>query len=86
MEFWAVNTDAQALENHQAMNKLQIGSQLTRGLGASLRFPGRSPVAAPAPEPASLAACLRGLPETLWRAQTLPQPGLARAGPGRVAK
>lgn len=33
VEFWAVNTDAQALENHQALNKLQIGSQLTRGLG-----------------------------------------------------
>lgn len=34
VEFWAVNTDAQALENHQALNKLQIGAQLTRGLGA----------------------------------------------------
>ena len=34
VEFWAVNTDAQALENHQALNKLQIGGQLTRGLGA----------------------------------------------------
>lgn len=33
VEFWAVNTDAQALENHQALNKLQIGGQLTRGLG-----------------------------------------------------
>ncbi|KAL4854507.1 Cell division protein FtsZ 1 [Chlorella vulgaris] len=33
VEFWAVNTDAQALENHQALNKLQIGTQLTRGLG-----------------------------------------------------
>ncbi len=33
VEFWAVNTDAQALENHAAMNKLQIGAQLTRGLG-----------------------------------------------------
>lgn len=34
MEFWAVNTDAQALESHQALNKLQIGTTLTRGLGA----------------------------------------------------
>ena len=33
VEFWAVNTDAQALENHQALNKLQIGTTLTRGLG-----------------------------------------------------
>lgn len=33
VEFWAVNTDAQALESHQALNKLQIGTQLTRGLG-----------------------------------------------------
>lgn len=33
VEFWAVNTDAQALESHQAMNKLQIGTTLTRGLG-----------------------------------------------------
>lgn len=36
MEFWAVNTDAQALESHQALNKLQIGSNLTRGLGRFL--------------------------------------------------
>ncbi len=33
VEFWAVNTDAQALAAHQALNKLQIGSELTRGLG-----------------------------------------------------
>jgi cell division protein FtsZ len=33
VEFWAVNTDAQALESHQALNKLQIGTNLTRGLG-----------------------------------------------------
>lgn len=33
VEFWAVNTDAQALESHAALNKLQIGTQLTRGLG-----------------------------------------------------
>jgi len=37
VEFWAVNTDAQALENHQSLNKLQIGTTLTRGLGE--RFP-----------------------------------------------
>lgn len=28
-----MNTDAQALESHQALNKLQIGTTLTRGLG-----------------------------------------------------
>ena len=33
VEFWAVNTDAQALENSLAMNKVQMGSELTRGLG-----------------------------------------------------
>ena len=33
VEFWAVNTDAQALEQSQAANKVQIGSELTRGLG-----------------------------------------------------
>jgi len=33
VEFWAVNTDAQALTNHSAPNKVQIGSELTRGLG-----------------------------------------------------
>lgn len=33
VEFWAVNTDAQALEKHDALNKLQIGTALTRGLG-----------------------------------------------------
>ena len=33
VEFWAVNTDAQALANHAAPNKVQIGTELTRGLG-----------------------------------------------------
>ena len=33
VEFWAVNTDAQALENSLAANKVQMGSELTRGLG-----------------------------------------------------
>jgi hypothetical protein len=33
VEFWAINTDAQALAHHSAPNKLQIGSQVTRGLG-----------------------------------------------------
>lgn len=33
VEFWAVNTDAQALANHTASNKMQIGTALTRGLG-----------------------------------------------------
>ncbi len=28
-----MNTDAQALEGHLAMNKLQIGADLTKGLG-----------------------------------------------------
>ena len=36
VEFWAVNTDAQALENSLAMNKVQLGGTLTRGLGAPL--------------------------------------------------
>lgn len=39
VEFWAVNTDAQALESHQALNKLQIGTTLTRGLGECDRWP-----------------------------------------------
>ncbi|GIL69559.1 hypothetical protein Vretimale_13643 [Volvox reticuliferus] len=33
VEFWAINTDAQALAAHQALNKVQIGTELTRGLG-----------------------------------------------------
>eukprot|EP00238_Polyblepharides_amylifera_P002018 CAMPEP_0196585528 /NCGR_PEP_ID=MMETSP1081-20130531/51004_1 /TAXON_ID=36882 /ORGANISM="Pyramimonas amylifera, Strain CCMP720" /LENGTH=326 /DNA_ID=CAMNT_0041907105 /DNA_START=462 /DNA_END=1442 /DNA_ORIENTATION=- len=33
VEFWAVNTDSQALDNSQAANCLQIGELLTRGLG-----------------------------------------------------
>jgi cell division protein FtsZ len=33
VEFWAINTDAQALANHAAPHKLQIGTQVTRGLG-----------------------------------------------------
>jgi len=34
VEFWAINTDAQALKSHSAENKLIIGSAVTRGLGA----------------------------------------------------
>ena len=33
VEFWAVNTDAQALDNSLAPNKVQMGNELTRGLG-----------------------------------------------------
>ncbi len=34
VEFWAINTDAQALSHAGAMNRLQLGQKLTRGLGA----------------------------------------------------
>lgn len=34
IEFWTVNTDAQALSNVATDNSLQIGQKLTRGLGA----------------------------------------------------
>jgi cell division protein FtsZ len=34
VEFWAINTDAQALTNSQASQRLQLGQKLTRGLGA----------------------------------------------------
>jgi len=34
VSFWAINTDAQALEKSEASNRLQIGTELTRGLGA----------------------------------------------------
>ena len=39
VEFIAVNTDAQALQMCDADIKLQIGDQLTRGLGAGRRTP-----------------------------------------------
>ncbi|MBD2306493.1 cell division protein FtsZ [Chroococcidiopsis sp. FACHB-1243] len=34
VEFWSINTDAQALTHSAAPRKLQIGQKLTRGLGA----------------------------------------------------
>ncbi|MBD1912923.1 MULTISPECIES: cell division protein FtsZ [unclassified Leptolyngbya] len=34
IEFWTVNTDAQALSNSITTNRLQVGQKLTRGLGA----------------------------------------------------
>ncbi len=34
VEFVVANTDRQALEAHQAQNKIQLGKELTRGLGA----------------------------------------------------
>ncbi|MGC2458318.1 MAG: cell division protein FtsZ [Gallionellaceae bacterium] len=37
VEFVAINTDAQALKNNKARHQLQIGSNLTKGLGAGAR-------------------------------------------------
>ena len=37
VEFWAINTDAQALEVSLAENKLQIGSKVTKGLGGGAK-------------------------------------------------
>src|SRR5258708_30865600 len=34
VDFFAINTDMQALERNKAPNKVQIGKNLTRGLGA----------------------------------------------------
>jgi cell division protein FtsZ len=34
VEFWTINTDAQALTQSQAPKRLQLGQKLTRGLGA----------------------------------------------------
>ncbi len=34
IEFWAINTDAQALLHSASLNRLQLGQKLTRGLGA----------------------------------------------------
>ena len=37
VEFWSLNTDAQALVQSQADNRLQIGKNATRGLGTGGR-------------------------------------------------
>lgn len=42
VEFWAINTDAQALAHHSAPNKLQIGSQVRRRFAAARRAQRRS--------------------------------------------
>jgi cell division protein FtsZ len=34
VEFWSINTDAQALAQSTALKRLQVGQKLTRGLGA----------------------------------------------------
>ena len=34
VEFWSINTDAQALTQNSAAKRLQVGQKLTRGLGA----------------------------------------------------
>jgi cell division protein FtsZ len=34
VEFWSINTDAQALTSASTQNRLQVGQKLTRGLGA----------------------------------------------------
>lgn len=34
VDFWTINTDAQALKHHPAPNKLILGNAVTRGLGA----------------------------------------------------
>jgi cell division protein FtsZ len=38
VEFWTVNTDAQALASSCCPNKVAIGGKLTGGLGAILFF------------------------------------------------
>lgn len=45
VEFVAANTDAQALENSLAKTKIQLGAEVTKGLGAG-SFPDRGKVAA----------------------------------------
>ena len=35
VDFWAVNTDSQAIKHSLATQKLQIGAELTRGLGST---------------------------------------------------
>ena len=37
VEFVAINTDAQDLENNNASTKIQIGKNLTKGLGAGAK-------------------------------------------------
>ncbi|MGQ9836597.1 MAG: cell division protein FtsZ [Cyanobacteriota bacterium] len=58
VEFWSVNTDAQALIQSSTLNRLQIGQKLTRGLGAG----GNPAVGQKAAEESSeeLAAALEG--------------------------
>ena len=36
VDFWAINTDVQALQKSQAEHRVQIGESLTRGLGESM--------------------------------------------------
>ncbi len=38
VEFIAINTDAQALNHNQAETKIQIGHELTKGLGAGAKL------------------------------------------------
>lgn len=40
VEFWAINTDAQALNANICPNKVQIGTELTRGLGTGGKVSG----------------------------------------------
>ena len=35
VDFWAINTDVQALQKSKAEHRVQIGEALTRGLGES---------------------------------------------------
>ena len=34
VDFWVANTDAQALQNSKSNNKIQLGVNITQGLGA----------------------------------------------------
>ena len=56
VEFIAVNTDAQALQMCDADIKLQIGDQLTRGLGAGAVTPSTAESAVPNSAPTDAAA------------------------------
>ncbi|MEO1592951.1 MAG: cell division protein FtsZ [Cyanobacteria bacterium J06632_22] len=58
IEFWALNTDAQALTHSATQNQLQIGGKLTRGLGAG----GNPAIGQKAAEESrdEISACLEG--------------------------
>ena len=74
VDFMVINTDAQDLENNAAENKIQIGKNLTRGLGAGAKSEiGRDAIES---DKDAVKSLIEGADENRWITLTVSTQGL----------